>query len=68
MGFNLEYMHIWSEEMGIEGWINTFKHQIIDGMDCHKQLEEAKEELRLHKLKHKVYYDGIPYNLIQSNE
>lgn len=66
MGFNSEYMHIWSEEMGIEGWINQFNRQILDGRDCYKQLEEAKEELRLHKLKHKAYYDGIPCNSIQS--
>tara|TARA_R100001244_G_scaffold126994_2_gene97473 strand:+ start:278 stop:472 length:195 start_codon:yes stop_codon:yes gene_type:complete len=57
-----EFILIWQEEQHIKGWIKELKKQVVDGYDKADVLEMEEKLLTEHYEKHKVYYDGIPYN------
>lgn len=61
MGINVGNWIIWQEGMMIEGWITDYEdYERKTGLDASKEIAGQKEELRLHKVRHKAYYDKYP--------
>jgi len=63
MGINVENWLTWDHGEFLQGWIDEYETYNIKnrskGLNANGELEQTKEELKQHKLKHKDYYDSI---------